>query len=131
MSILKNKFSVWNKKVLPPSFFRIEFWSLEDVASNFCHFSRFHTTHNLWVAESICWVIANQVKRVWVEQPSLFRVQGIELENEKIDVNINSLLQNIQWNGINDSWDDHIYRMVKLWKWFWTFWIELELGLKP
>ena len=44
---MKNKFSVWNKKVLPPPFFRIEFWLLEVVASNFCHFSRFHTIHIL------------------------------------------------------------------------------------
>ena len=41
MSILKNKFSVWNKKVLPLPFFRIEFWLREVVASNFCHFQGF------------------------------------------------------------------------------------------
>ena len=34
-SILKNKFSIWNKKVLPPPFFRIEFWLLEVLVSIF------------------------------------------------------------------------------------------------
>ena len=34
-SILKNKFSVWNKKVLPLPYFRIEFWLLEVLVSIF------------------------------------------------------------------------------------------------
>ena len=41
-SILKNKFSVWNKKVLQLPFFRIEFWLLEVLGPIF------KESHYLW-----------------------------------------------------------------------------------
>ena len=42
-SILKNKFSVWNKTVLPLPFFRIEFWLLKVLGPIF------KESHYLWV----------------------------------------------------------------------------------
>ena len=85
-SILKNKFSVWNKKVLPLPFFRIEFWLLEVLGPIFkeSHYCIICFLWDIW--RSVCqyWL--------WLIISFRSRYDSFHFHNPPIIINMSHLI---------------------------------------